>query len=256
MTIALPRDKGHAALIPRRSPLFRTLSPAALAQLVAGSRMITAARGEQLFRCGEQCSGLYTVTRGRIALSVCMTGGASKVVDLIGPGAHAGLAATVLGASHTTAAQALTDTSILLTPHDTLFACAAEASELWPQIAAELSRQVSALIADVAAFSLNSGRERVARFLLDMGAARGSRHRAVTLPAKKSIIASRLNLTPEYFSRMLHELIADGTIAVNGRNITVLDPVRLRAAPQQVKPPASKPESIDCEPLKAAGRGR
>jgi CRP-like cAMP-binding protein len=241
--------------MPRRAPLFRTLAPNAVAQLAAGSRMIAIARGEHLFRTNEKCAGVYTVTRGRIALSVTMTGGAGKVIDLIAPGGHAGLAAAVLGSNHMTAAQALTDSTLLLTPHDTLFACAADSSELWPQIAMELSRQVSALIADVAANSLNSGRERVARFLLDIGASRGSRQHAVTLPAKKSIIASRLNLTPEYFSRMLHELIADGTIAVNGRHITVLDPARLRAAPPG-KAAQAKPGDLDCEPLKTAARGR
>jgi CRP-like cAMP-binding protein len=48
------------------------------------------------------------------------------------------------------------------------------------------------------------------------------------LSAKKSIIASRLSVTPEYFSRTLHELISAGAIAVNGRQIVILDAVCLR----------------------------
>ena len=48
------------------------------------------------------------------------------------------------------------------------------------------------------------------------------------LSAKKRIIASRLSVTPEYFSRTLHELINAGAIAVNGRQIVILDAVRLR----------------------------
>jgi CRP/FNR family transcriptional regulator, dissimilatory nitrate respiration regulator len=84
------------------------------------------------------------------------------------------------------------------------------------------------LISDIEAFSLRSGRERVANYLLQIAAANGERQSSITLPAKKSVIASRLSLTPEYFSRMLHELIASGTIAVDGRRITVLDPNRLR----------------------------
>lgn len=218
----------RAARLLRRSSLFRSLLPAAIARLAAGSIALNRARGEQLFGCGERCAGLYTVTSGRIALSVGAAAGPSKVIDLIGPGGHAGLAAVVLGANHTTAAEALTDSALVLTPQETLFECGAAVTELWPLLAAALSRQVCGLISDVAAFSLNSGRERVARYLLEIATTRGSRPHPVTLPAKKGIIASRLNLTPEYFSRMLHELIADGTIAVNGRQITVLDPNRLR----------------------------
>ena len=221
-------DKARAAVSLRRSTLFRSLPPAAIARLAAGSAALNLARGERLFGCGERCAGLYTVTSGRIALGVSATDGPCKVIDLIGPGGHAGLAAVVLGATHTTAAEALTDSALVLTPQETLLECGAAVAELWPLLAAALSRQVGGLIADVAAFSLNSGRERVAHYLLEIATSRGSRQHPVTLPAKKSIIASRLNLTPEYFSRMLHELIADGTIAVNGRHITVLDPVRLR----------------------------
>ena len=228
MNSAPSGDKARAALLLRRSSLFRTLPPAAIARLAAGSTTLDLARGEELYGCGERCAGLYTVTGGRIALCVSVAGGPTKVIDLIGPGGHAGLAAVVLGTNHTTAAEALTDSALILTPRETLVECSTDVPELWPQLAAALGRQVSGLIADVAAFSLNSGRERVAHYLLEVATTRGSRQHPVALPAKKSIIASRLNLTPEYFSRMLHELIADGTIAVNGRHITVLDPARLR----------------------------
>ena len=83
------------------------------------------------------------------------------------------------------------------------------------------------MTADIEAFALHSGRKRVADYLLQTAGANGDRLRPVALPAKKSIIASRLNLTPEYFSRTLHDLIAAGAIEVNGRKITVLDPARL-----------------------------
>ena len=50
----------------------------------------------------------------------------------------------------------------------------------------------------------------------------------VELSAGKSVIASRLNMTPEHFSRILHDLSAAGLIAVEGRSVRVLDLERLR----------------------------
>ena len=44
-------------------------------------------------------------------------------------------------------------------------------------------------------------------------------------------MASRLNLTPEHFSRILHELVAAGLIAVEGREIRIVEPARLRELP-------------------------
>jgi len=41
------------------------------------------------------------------------------------------------------------------------------------------------------------------------------------------VLASRLNMTPEHFSRILHELAAGGLIQVNGRSIRVPDIARL-----------------------------
>jgi len=51
--------------------------------------------------------------------------------------------------------------------------------------------------------------------------------RTVSLPASKATISSRLSLTPEYFSRVLHELETQGLIEIDGRNIRILDARRL-----------------------------
>jgi len=48
----------------------------------------------------------------------------------------------------------------------------------------------------------------------------------VSLPVSKATIASRLSLTPEYFSRVLHELEAEGLIEIDKRDICILDPAR------------------------------
>src|SRR3990172_1507811 len=51
----------------------------------------------------------------------------------------------------------------------------------------------------------------------------------VELSAGKSVVASRLNMTPEHFSRVLHELSAAGLIQVDGRTARILDADGLRA---------------------------
>ena len=212
----------------RRAVLFRTLAPAALARLAASATALKLARGEQVCRSGERCAGLYVVVSGRVMLSVGDPKSASKVIELIGPGGHVGLAAAALGVPEVVTAETLADSTLLLIPRAALLDTAAGSTELALQLVTALSRQVCGLITDIEACSLRSGRERVANYLLQNAAGAGARQRPITLPAKKSIIASRLSLTPEYFSRMLHELIAAGAIAVDGRQITVLDPGRLR----------------------------
>jgi CRP-like cAMP-binding protein len=39
----------------------------------------------------------------------------------------------------------------------------------------------------------------------------------VTLPTSKAVVASGLNVTPEHFSRILHELVESRLIKIDGR---------------------------------------
>jgi len=43
----------------------------------------------------------------------------------------------------------------------------------------------------------------------------------------KAMVASLLSLTPEYFSRVLHDLEAQGLIAIDRRDIRIPQPRRL-----------------------------
>ncbi len=95
---------------------------------------------------------------------------------------------------------------------------------------AGLSRRLHGLVNDVEAYSLRSGTQRVIGFLLQgrPGDESGENAVQIVLPTNKNIIASRLNLTPEHFSRILHELAAASLIEVDGRNVHVLDLAGLR----------------------------
>jgi CRP/FNR family transcriptional regulator, dissimilatory nitrate respiration regulator len=223
----MPKQERATAAALKRAAIFRTLPPSAATHLAAGATQLNSPRGSQLFQRGKRGAGLYLVMSGRLMLSVG-AGSERKVVELIGPGGHVGLAASLLGAPETATADVLSDSTLLFIPRDVLLDNAAENTALGLHLATALGRHVFALTSDIEAFALHSGRKRVADFLLDLVTANDDPQRPLTLPAKKSIIASRLNLTPEYFSRMLHDLIADGTLAVNGRQVSILDPAHLR----------------------------
>jgi CRP-like cAMP-binding protein len=96
---------------------------------------------------------------------------------------------------------------------------------------AGLARRLHGLVRDVEAYTLRSGQERVIGYLLaelPEGAESGAGE--VRLTPGKSVLASRLNMTPEHFSRILHDLVAAGLIEVNGRSIRVPEIARLRSA--------------------------
>ena len=98
------------------------------------------------------------------------------------------------------------------------------------RISSGLSHRLDRFISDLESLTLHSGTERVVEYLLShLGDAPHHRSAALTLPATKGVIASRLNLTQEHFSRILHDLVATDLIRVDGRYISILDVAQLRA---------------------------
>jgi CRP-like cAMP-binding protein len=94
----------------------------------------------------------------------------------------------------------------------------------------EMSQRLYFLVADIEAYTMKSATQRVTGYLLAAlpADADPAQPADVLLAASKSVLASRLNITREHFSRILHELSRSGLIRVSGRNICILDPVRLR----------------------------
>ncbi|NMQ26622.1 hypothetical protein E4Q23_01900 [Candidatus Accumulibacter phosphatis] len=78
--------------------------------------------------------------------------------------------------------------------------------KLGRKMIAGLAMRLHQLMNDVESYSLHSGRRRIICYLLREEGETGDQVITVTLPTNKGVIASRLNLTQEHFSRILHEL--------------------------------------------------
>lgn len=212
--------------------MFRELSDEQRTPLAASARPVRLERGVVLFRRGDPAAGMHVVVYGRMKLAFVSENGTEKVIDIIGPGQSFGEAVMFLETPHVVTAQALADSLLLFLPKAVVF----EQIESVPQFARRmlggLSRRLHQLVADVESYSTRSGTERLIGFLLRDCAIDGANEVGgvleVELPVAKGVIASRLNLTQEHFSRILHDLAAVGLIEVQGRRIRVLDVERLR----------------------------
>jgi CRP-like cAMP-binding protein len=127
-------------------------------------------------------------------------------------------------------ATALADSLLLHVAREAVYAEIERDPGFARRIIAGLSRRLHHLIGDLEAVSLHSGTQRVIGYLLrDESAPDSGDSLRVTLPAKKGVIASHLNLTHEHFSRILHELIEARLIRVDGPRVTIPDIARLRS---------------------------
>ncbi len=96
---------------------------------------------------------------------------------------------------------------------------------------AGLAQRLHRLMHDLEAYTLRSGTQRVIGYLLRDAPDEAPPNAPIeiALATSKGVLASRLNITREHFSRILHDLSTSGLIEVRGRIIRVTDPERLRA---------------------------
>jgi CRP-like cAMP-binding protein len=210
-------------------PLFESLGSATLERLAAATTRRTLKRGETLFRKGDTPTGMYVVVYGEIRLISRTPARGARLTGVIGPGDSFGEPVMFLDRPALVEARAARDALVLHVPKEVVF----EEIERNPQFArrmiAGLSQRVESLVRELERQSIGSGRERFVDYLL-----RRCRDRPnpvhIVLPASKAAIASQLNLTPEHFSRVLHELAHAGLLQIDGRKITIPDSGRLAAA--------------------------
>jgi CRP-like cAMP-binding protein len=212
-------------------PLFKALDAAALARLAAATTRRPLKRGEQLFSKGDAVTGMYVVVYGEIRLVARTPARGERLTGVVGAGRSFGEPVMFLGKPAVVDAQAAVDSLVLHLPRQAVFDEIERSPLFARRIIASLSQRVESLVNELDRQSMGSARSRLIDYLL-RGAGRGPGPGVVTLPAAKSAIASHLNLSPEHFSRVLHELVAAGLLQVQGRRITVPDLERLAASAQ------------------------
>ncbi len=211
--------------------LFHTLDARQLELVDAATTELRASAGAAVYRRGDPCDGMHVIVTGRVKLALPAREGAEKVVEILGPGQSFGEAVMFIDGPYNLHVEALTD-SLLLHIEKQAILEAVEASPAFARrMLNELALRQCRLVADIEGYTLKNATNRVTGYLL---AALEDQHpvpgqpAGVLLAASKSVLASRLNITREHFSRILHELSQAGLIRVSGRNIHILDRTGLR----------------------------
>jgi CRP-like cAMP-binding protein len=214
----------------RNLPLFRELAPEEIDRVSVGTRELRVKRGDILFQKGDPTRGFYIVVYGQVKLLFITPNGDEKVIEIMGPGQSFGEALMFMEKPYVVTAHALADSMLLHVSKEVVFEEIDRDPKFARRMIAGLSRRLHHLISDVESYSLRSATQRVIGYLLQPDHDDDEAHgrTVVTLPASKSVIASRLNITPEHFSRILHELTETQLIEVTGRTVRILDMEKLR----------------------------
>lgn len=211
-------------------PLFNDLSPAELNRVAQGCQVRRLVRGDTIFRFGEPCEEFHVVVMGQVKLFALSPAGQEKVIELVGPGNSFAEALMFTSKPYILNAQALANTLLLTVSKQSMLDEIERDARFSLRLLAGISRRLHGLVHDIESGALHSGIQRVIGYLLrehqtEDGASKEAF--TVSLPVSKATIASRLSLTPEYFSKVLHELEAEKLIEIDKRDICIIDVARL-----------------------------
>ena len=215
-------------------PLFTDLNRPELERLALGCQLRRLSRGDTVFRVGEACEEFHVTVTGQVKLYALSPAGQEKVIELVGPGNSFAEALMFTGKPYIVNAQALTDTLLLTVKKEAVVGEIERDPRFAMRMLAGISRRLHGLVHDVEAYALHSGMQRVIGYLLrdqEVEDCATGEVVTVSLPVSKATIASRLSLTPEYFSRVLHELESAGLVRIDKRDVHILDPKSLADYP-------------------------
>jgi CRP-like cAMP-binding protein len=183
-----------------------------------------------LFQKGDAANGFYLVVYGQVKLAFPSLSGNEKVVDVIGPSQSFGEAVMLAQRPYPVFAQAIIDTLLIHVTKDVVFDLLENDPSFARRMLIGLAMHNHSLVHDIESYTLRSSAQRVIGYLLQHCPSDGNCEGRVDiiLPTSKQITASRLNLTPETLSRILHDLAEAGLIEMQGKHISINNPQRLR----------------------------
>jgi len=211
-------------------PLFNGLASEEIARIAHATREMHVSKGETLFHRGDPCTGFHLLVYGQVKLAFTSAQGNEKIVEIVNQGQSFGEAIMFLDKPYVVSAQALSDALLLHVSKTAIFEELEHDYLLARKMLAGMAMRLHQLMIDVESYSLHSGKQRIIGYLLRElpESDQNGSNVILTLPSNKGTIASRLNLTQEHFSRILHELSELGLIVVEGKKIHIPSVAHLR----------------------------
>jgi CRP/FNR family transcriptional regulator, dissimilatory nitrate respiration regulator len=211
----------HDWQIVRSTPLFGAMSQE-IAQSIIGKQSVrTYEKDTPLFRQGEPATSFFLVLDGWVKLYRITPDGNEVVVGIFKRGETFAEAAIFLGGRYPVSADVVTPSRLLRFDGEALRRRIREQPDLALSMLASASYHLKALVEQIEKIKILSAPQRIADFLIGLSPVREGPV-TVDLPYEKALIANRLGMKPESFSRAMAKLRPLG-VSVDRERVTVAD---------------------------------
>jgi CRP-like cAMP-binding protein len=206
-------------------PLFDNLPPEALSDTIGHAVVRQHPIRTMLFVQGDDADRFFVLLGGWVKLFRQAKTGAEAIIEVIGPGESFAEAAALGLGHYPVSAECATAVRLLEVPAEPFKKQLAEDPELMLRIIASLSVRLKGFVRRNELLITRTASQRVAMFLLAFASECSEKGTgSVKLPYNKLLIAGRLGMKPETFSRALSELRQIGVNVT--RSEVLIDDVR------------------------------
>lgn len=205
----------------RRAPLLSRLEPAQLERVARHAVRVKLAAEQLLFSQGDAANRFYLLLEGQMRLFRLSPEGAEKVIEIVSPGQTFAEALMFLEVPrYPVCAAALADAELIAIDAVDFAAMLRGSVDTCFLLLGTLSQRLRGLIGEIDDLTLHTATSRVARYL----AAKAPPDAPILeLDVRKGVLASRLSVQPETFSRVVKSLVEQGVIQMQGSQVRILD---------------------------------
>ncbi|MBB1270467.1 Crp/Fnr family transcriptional regulator [Shewanella sp. SR44-3] len=197
----------------KKHQLFSSLSVAQLAQVFKTASVVHMKPEQVLFHQGDVANRFYFVLAGTLQLFRTNVQGQMKVIEVVRCG---GTFAEALmfnkQASFPVSAQSVSGCELVSFDSDTYLQLLKQNPDACIAIMADLSVRIRKHINEVEMVSLQNAQHRLLLFLLRNMKILDNNQAEITLDIPKRLLASRLSIQPETFSRLMKKMTQEGLI--------------------------------------------
>lgn len=214
-------ERIHRAL--SRMPLFHEIPEKERETLAGITTLQTIAKGQILFVCGERATRLYFILSGWVKLFRETLDGTQAIVDILSTGHLFGENSLFSDDSYPYSAEAAENVDVLSIP----LAFWKNQLDTNPKFAramlSEMARVQRQQDRELEHRAIQNAPQRIACFLLRLTNHTNTGSATIHLPYDKTLIAARLGMQPETFSRALAKLKDATGIDIKGASVTLKD---------------------------------